>query len=141
MKRRMMTAGIIVSSSALGAVLLALMGAAPPAPPQALPDLEKSLVEEATAARKMAEQAYRSGNAAQSEVSKWTARETEAKLAMATDKAQRIALLTALVDQARQNETVVTMQLRAGLTQPIDAHAAKYDLIQAEIRVAKAQQE
>jgi len=66
----------------------------------------------------------------------------EARLEVAENKEQRVAILTEWVEAMKEQEGRVQKSFAAGiLAQPLDLYATKYMRLEAELRLAKARAE
>lgn len=105
-------------------------------------DLAKARVEVATEALRLVKQQDTAGVTHPAEMNTWLQRWAEARLEVAENKDQRVAILTEWVAAMKDQESRVQKSFAAGVTTgPLDVYATKYMRVEAELRLAKARAE
>ena len=105
-------------------------------------DLAKARVEVATEALRLVKQQDTAGVLHPAETNTWLQRWAEARLEVAENKDQRVAILTEWVAAMKEQESRVQKSFAAGVTSgPLDVYATKYMRVEAELRLAKVRAE
>lgn len=107
-------------------------------------DLANARVQVATEALRLMKQQDAAGLTHPAEMNTWLRRRAEARLEVAENKDQRVAILMEWVAAMKEQEGRVQKGFAAGLTngpQPLDVFAAKDMRLEAELRLAKTRAE
>lgn len=142
MRRSRCLVSVLLGGMAIGSVtVIGVLRAAPQPAAGKLPDLLQARVDTAAESRKLAERQFEQGTATFEDVLTWSRREIEAKLDLATTKADRIALLEGYVELARRGEAIAAKRAAAAVASPLDLQSARYERLGAEVRLARARNE
>jgi outer membrane protein TolC len=136
MKQMACVIGLIICSPAFAADQKKPEPAAAASTPA---ELQKQLIATANDGRRLASEAYRSGQGTEQEVLSWTRRWLDARLKAATTKQERIAILIEAVRVAKEQEGDLRKRQDAGIAKSTDIVAAHYDRIEAELALAMEQ--
>jgi len=110
---------------------------AAPATQPTVDALLQERIESASKALEMAEKMRQSGTVDSEEVVRWSQRWAQARLDAANTAAQRTAILTDLVEIAKAGEAAAEKRFQAGTSTSLDAEAARYFRIDAELKLAR----
>ena len=135
---------LLVAISAV--VLLTAWGAAPQQPStrpsdQSLAQLARERIQVAEQGRKLAEEHFRRGLTSGGEVLEWTRRLAQAHMDVPESKADRVAFLEGYVRQMKESEEVMKKRFEMGVCGPLDVASSQYYRLEAEIWLAKANEQ
>jgi hypothetical protein len=124
-------------------LLLLCSADAPPAAlaekPSSVAELLQSRIDTAAEGMRLSEQRYQHGMSTGVDTAVWVQRCTDARLDATEDKQQRLAIMREAVDAMKNHESLVTRMFQAGTNaSQTDVLAARYDRLNAELRLARA---
>ena len=106
-----------------------------------LAELRKTRVAVAEDVLKTVKALRNAGLSTDADVAGWTQKWLDARLDSAATKQERIAILKDGVQLAKEQEQLVDSRRESGRATPLDASAARYATLDADIRLAKAEAE